>query len=142
MLIREEGPGILNWCVQGAQRLFKNIHNSSGNGKIPLSARQQKFVDDLLAQSDSLRIFLKQKVAATTQDGSDLSSEELFQTYLEFTQANGWDALPLSMFNKRLPDQMAVIFGSIHATVRRDGRQVRGYKQVRLRAPDDEIYQD
>lgn len=138
MLVREEGSGILNWCIQGAQKLFEDINQTDGNGEFSLSDRQKKLVNDLLSQSDSLRIFLKQEVSQTN-NGCDLSSEELFQAYSRFTQGNGWDALPLSVFERRLPDLMGLFFGSLKSTVRRDGRQVRGYKSVKMRDANDEF---
>src|SRR6516164_6751329 len=82
MLVRQEGPGILNWCIDGAKKLLADI---AQHGDLFLSPRQEKIVDDLLSQSDSLRRFLKDKVAKTTH-GSGLSSDELFQTYSAFSQ--------------------------------------------------------
>ena len=76
MLIREEGPGILNWMLEGLQLLLKDIEET---GTIRLTDRQKGIVDSLLAESDSLRWFLTNRVRR--QDGSDLTVNEIVQAY-------------------------------------------------------------
>lgn len=59
LLIREEGPGILNWALDGLRMLLKDIEET---GDIRLTDRQAGVVDSLLAESDSLRFFLRECV--------------------------------------------------------------------------------
>ena len=61
LLVREEGPGLLNWFVAGADMILRDI-DQSPDGDIVLTERQKGIVDSLLAESDSLRFFLRDRV--------------------------------------------------------------------------------
>ena len=52
----EEGSGILNWALEGAQELIRN------NGQIPRSEEQTKRIEELLLESDSVRAFVESQV--------------------------------------------------------------------------------
>jgi hypothetical protein len=74
VLIREEGPGILNWAIKGLRMLLIDIAET---GDIRLTPRQAGVVDSLLAESDSLRYFLRENVVKAP--GSDLSVGEIVE---------------------------------------------------------------
>ena len=56
LLVREEGNGILNWCIAGLDMLLRDVDQT---GDIALTDRQRDIVDSLLTESDSLRVFLR-----------------------------------------------------------------------------------
>jgi phage/plasmid-associated DNA primase len=84
-LAREEGAGILNFAIAGLGMLLKDIDDA---GEIALSPRQLKIVDNLLAESDSLRLFLKESLEATEE--WDLSVAEIVEAYAAFCPERGW----------------------------------------------------
>src|SRR5258707_5072479 len=53
-LIDREGPGILNWAVEGARHLLAGLRNGHGFILTPI---QQSRVDDRINESDSLCVF-------------------------------------------------------------------------------------
>lgn len=58
---QSRGPGILNWCIAGLDMVLRDI-DASSNGDIQLTDRQRQIVDSLLAESDSLRFFLRDHI--------------------------------------------------------------------------------
>ncbi len=56
-------------------------------------------VDSLLAESDSLRWFLIEKVRR--QDGSDLSVAEIVQAYADYCPDKGWQPMKDSQIGSR-----------------------------------------
>src|SRR5262249_19280550 len=106
-------------------------------GDIILSERQQKVIDALLAESDSLRVFLQEKVEQAELD--DLSVDELVTTYAEFCPQMGWFPLPITVIQKSLPELMLELF---HVTkshdIKRENKNVRGYHGVRFKPQPEE----
>ncbi|MFI5324389.1 MAG: DUF5906 domain-containing protein, partial [Thermodesulfobacteriota bacterium] len=67
VLIEEEGSGILNWALEGLRLVLNDI---DAYGDIRLEGRQRGVVDALLAESDSVRHFLTDRVIK--REGFDL----------------------------------------------------------------------
>jgi putative DNA primase/helicase len=128
-LAREEGAGILNFAIAGLGMLLKDIDDA---GEIALSPRQLKIVDNLLAESDSLRLFLKESLEATEE--WDLSVAEIVEAYAAFCPERGWTPLPITEVHRSLEGLMLDLF---HVTkshcIKRDGRSVRGFFGVRFK---------
>jgi hypothetical protein len=76
--------------LRGLQLLFKDIEQT---GDIVLSPRQSARIDGLLAESDSLQLFLRHSIAQV--EGPDLTTEEILQEYAKFCIAR----LPVNMEN-------------------------------------------
>ncbi len=126
MLVREEGPGILNWMLEGLVMLLIDIAET---GDIRLTDRQAGVVDSLLAESDSLRMFVRENIGR--QDGSDLSVHEIVQAYAHYCPERGWDPLPESKINHQLQTIMMDLFQVIRTNnCQRDGKAVRGFRGV------------
>jgi putative DNA primase/helicase len=133
-LVKEEGSGILSWALGGLAMLLDDVERT---GDVVLSERQQKVVDALLAESDSLRLFLQEKVERAELD--DLSVDELVTTYAEFCPQMGWVSLPITEIQKMLPELMLELFHvSKSHSIKRDGRNVRGYSKVRFKQQPEE----
>jgi P4 family phage/plasmid primase-like protien len=132
LLIREEGPGILNWALDGLRMLLKDIAET---GDIRLTPRQAGVVDSLLAESDSLRFFLRECVKR--DKGSDLSVGEIVQAYAHYCPDKGWDPLPESRIGSQLGSLMLEMFQTAKSnSCQRDGRATRGFRGVAFINPD------
>src|SRR5262249_45988051 len=107
LLVCEEGPGILNWCIAGSGMVLDDIGTSS-NGDIALTERQRQIVDSLLAESDSLRFFLREHVERV--EGADLSISEIVEAYAAFCPEMGWRAMPITAVYGSLEGLMLELF--------------------------------
>src|SRR5260221_7129486 len=135
-LLRKEGSGILNWCIEGARLLLADIDQ---HGDIRFSDKQRKAIELILNESDSLRLFLKAKVVATSNQDNDLSTEELTTSYINYCAVMGWENLTVKTIEKRLPDLMSELFKVLVSTnLERNGKRCRGYRFVRWRTDADD----
>jgi putative DNA primase/helicase len=126
LLAREEGSGILNWAIAGAAMLLEEIAQT---GDIALTERQEKVVDSLLAESDSLRFFLRGRIQKS--EDADLSVDEIIEAYAKFCPEMGWAPLPITVIYKSLDGLMLELFHVAKAhSLKRDGKPVRGFRDV------------
>jgi hypothetical protein len=131
-LVREEGPGILNWALGG---LHLHLTDIAETGDIRLTPRQSGVVDSLLAESDSLRFFLRENVVKAS--GSDLTVGEIVQAYAHYCPDQGWDPLPDSQIGRQLPSLMLELFQVVKTNnCKRDGRAARGFRGVAFKDPE------
>jgi putative DNA primase/helicase len=135
-LLQEEGSGILNWCLEGLAKLFRDM--ARGAGVFQLSAQQQKRVHSLLRESDSLRIFIQSSIVQTG-DKDDLTSEEIIAKYFEYCGDCDWAPLSSRKAETGLRDLMMELFKQPQSgSVTRDGKGKRGYRHVRFRGDNEE----
>ena len=128
LLVREEGSGILNWCLAGLGALLQEVAEF---GDIVLSARQKSIVDALLGESDSLRGFLSQRIKRSPE--SDVSVKELVEGYATYCPERGWRALPITEIQSALDGLMLELFHTTKAhSIQREGKAVRGFRGVTL----------
>ena len=127
-LLREEGPGILNWAIQGMIQVNREI---DAHGDFILTPTQQQRVDEMLVASDSLARFLNDRVIA---GGGNLSTEELTGEYAAFCNKRQWPAESEESVSKLLPELMCDLFRSekSHSIARSTG-PVRGFRGVTWR---------
>jgi putative DNA primase/helicase len=133
-LVRDEGPGILNFFIAGLGVLLEDIRVT---GDIVLTDRQRGIVDSLLAESDSLRFFLKDHVERS--DYLDLSVNEIVERYAQYCPEQGWMPLPITEVHRSLEGLMLELFhvGKAH-DVKREGRSVRGFSRVTFKQNHDD----
>jgi len=132
LLVREEGPGILNWCIAGLALVLEDI-DSSNNGDIAITERQRNIVDSLLAESDSLRFFLRERVERA--GGVDLSVSEIVEAYAAFCPDMGWQPLPITDVHASLEGLMLELFQVAKShSVKRDGKSLRGFFGVAFKS--------
>jgi putative DNA primase/helicase len=143
VLLREEGPGILQWAVEGAQMLLADL---ADGGRLKRSPGQEARVVDLLTESDSIRAFVADCVARTDPpDGKALdapehsaTTTELAVAYAEYCDSKGWEALPTAKFDRAIPDAMRDVHrAEKRQDIKRSGKNARGYYRVRLRQPEE-----
>jgi phage/plasmid-associated DNA primase len=132
VLIREEGSGILNWALEGLAMLLSDIET---HGDIQLTGAQEKTVNGLLAESDSLRHFLMDNVVP---DGNaDISTAEIVEAYAEYCPLKGWNPKLITIIYRELESLMLELFGtSISHSISRDGRNTRGFRRVAFKKVD------
>ena len=131
LLVREEGPGILNWCIAGLDMVLRDT-DASSNGDIALTPRQKQIVDSLLAESDSLRFFLREH--AERAERADLSVNEIVEAYAAFCPEMGWKPMPITEVYDSLEGLMLELFRVTKShSVKRDGKSVRGFFGVTLK---------
>ena len=128
LLIKEEGSGILNFFIQGAVQLLRELDET---GSYVLTAEQEARVVRLVSESNSVREFVKAWVAPSTDE--NVTTNELIEGYMKFCQQLGWHPLPAHTVQRQLPDAMMEIH---HAALRHDmergnGTQ-RGYEGMQI----------
>ena len=124
-LVQEEGEGILNWGIQGAVMLLKDIRE---HGKLQLAPAQSARIDALLLESDSIRVFTLDRLCKGI---GDVTTSELVTAYVEFCNDKGWNALTSKIAENQFPDIMLNEFGVHKANdVRRNDKAQRGYHGI------------
>ena len=127
-LVKEEGSGILNWALEGLQKALADIDKT---GTLLVSGEQEKRIDALLSESESVRHFAQSRLI--TDPNEDVTSEEIVQAYAEYCSDQGWNPLPITVVQQQLPDLMLELFRSTKShKVQRDDKAQRGWKGVRL----------
>jgi hypothetical protein len=129
-LVREEGPGILNFFIAGLTMVLRDM-DESADGDIALTERQKRIVDSLLAESDSLRFFLQKHVEHTP--GEDLSVQEIVEAYASFCPEMAWKPLPITEVQSSLEGLMLELFQVAKSHCVKRGRSVRGFFGVSLK---------
>jgi P4 family phage/plasmid primase-like protien len=141
-LVRTEGPGILNWCIEGAVRLLAELQE---HGRIQLTEAQKQRVDALLCESDSVRHFVTKCVAA--DPAGDVTVAELLTAYNAFCESQGWQAVTVRQFESQVCDHMVSVHHAHKRTdIQRNDKNQRGYARVSLQeagsvAPGPELAQ-
>ncbi len=129
LLLREEGPGILNWAIDGVRLLFDEL--KAGNGRLRLSDGQRKRVQTALAESDSLRIFLGEGVR--WDSASDVTVEEIMAAYANWCADREISPMPDGVAQRVLPTLMLELYQAARRNdIERRGRQKRGFCNVTL----------
>ena len=127
ILIANEGPGILRWLVDGARMHLAELADA---GDFKLTARQQQRVDALLAESDSVREFIRQRVERC--DGADAAAFELVEAYTAYCEEMAWEPLSVRRVENALADAMQEIRRVARRNdIERDGPK-RGFAGVRI----------
>jgi P4 family phage/plasmid primase-like protien len=128
-LLKDEGPGILRWMVEGAMQL---LHEMQQTGTYALTKAQQGRIEKLVMEANSVREFVKTCVKKT--EGHNTTTDDFVAGYVTYCQMKHWNPLPASMVEKQLPNAMM----EIHMAPKRNdistvnGTQ-RGYSGVGIR---------
>ena len=133
LLVREEGPGIINWALEGLQLLLADIEET---GDIRLTEAQGGVVDSLLAESDSLRHFLRASLKVAK--GCSLSISEIMHRYAHYCPEQGWHPLAEGQILKQLPSLMLEIFQAVKSnSCMCEGKTARGFRGVGFINPEE-----
>jgi len=128
-LIKNEGEGILRWCVEGAEMLLAEL--TQGGGRLTLTEEQDQRINDLLNQSNSIRSFVNDWIE--TDPESTLTSHEAFAGYQRYCVEKGWDAQGKLEFWHEIQDVMMEFYHvKLSTNIKRYASMKRGYKGVKL----------
>ena len=127
VLFKEEGSGILNWCIDGLAQLL-----TAKSSRLPMSDVQKMRLDFLFRQSFQLESILEKLLEPCP--GSNLTTEEIYAVYVEVAQNMGWHLIPKRKFEVELPERMLKIF---HLTrnrdIKRNGTNRSGYRNIKVK---------
>lgn len=131
ILFREEASGILNWALAGLDRLLVALDES---GEMPLTDSQVARVDGLLAQSEALESFLRERIEKA--ENCRLTKAEIREAFWDYCRENRWDLPSRNEIGGQLPGMMKRVFGvtESHSVPDSGGREVQGYYHVGWRA--------
>jgi P4 family phage/plasmid primase-like protien len=129
-LLRDEGSGILRWALAGFVKLQTEFAEL---GDFMLTDAQRGRIDSLLAESDSLRLFVRDGLER--HEYGDVTTGEFQQAYAEFCADKGWNALPITVVERLAADVMLDVWQvAKNHCIERDGKKSnRGWKRVKLR---------
>ena len=118
-VVRDHGPGILNFMIQGLQKLLTDLGN---NGVLTTTKTQQSRVSRFIDESDSLRIFLRSNLALSLGSGDNITANELLDAYYKHCIDNELNSLSTKEANKALVEIMKELFGrTLINSVKRGG---------------------
>jgi len=129
VLLRSEGAGIFAWMVEGA---IQHIAELEQFGRFQLTEKQSDCVERLLAESDSTRHFVRDRVAPAAE--SNLMAFEMLEEFNSYCDEKGWSRLSEKPAQTKLKDAMLEIH---HAAQRHDltsstGKKQRGWKGYQI----------
>ena len=107
----------------------------AANWQLALSPRQQRRVDELLLESDSVNVFLRERVVSDSL-APGLTVSECYGAYTNFCTDRGWNAVERNHFGREAPDMVQRLFRLVtrHDIKGTDGKSQRGWKTLRLLA--------
>ena len=97
-LLKKEGPGIFNWFLEGARRVRCN------KWKILLSPAQKDRIENLLAYSDPMSVFVQNHISYSA--GKHFLSSDAWETYVKVRKAFGFPIFTEEAFYKKLAAAM------------------------------------
>lgn len=108
-LLRDEGTGILNWMLDGLDKL------RADGWKIHLTAAQELARDALLAESTSYVAFAREGLVPCR--GASITVTESYDYYVDFCAARDWQPLTRTQFGRYIEEAVLQAHGT---TVRND----------------------
>jgi phage/plasmid-associated DNA primase len=140
-MIAEEGEGILLLIVKAAFRHLKELDTI---GTFYQTPAQKARIDDLLAESRSIELFVKECVFS--KRGSDISSDELVNAYNRHCEFKGWEPFAAPLFQKYVVTHMVRCHKSNKGThcereINGVTKRVNGYPNVTL-IEEDSTFED
>ena len=119
-LYAEEGPGILNWMLDGARKVRRN------NWRIELDEPQRIERDNLIAFSGSVKSFVAEFIQSA---GDHFLTSDAYALYNRLVQSRNLPFLTIQKFGRDLAKEMGERFGATPTQNLRgnDGKAARGY---------------
>jgi P4 family phage/plasmid primase-like protien len=129
-LLRTEGSGILNWALLGAQKVLSEIPDEGGD--FIMTSRQRDVVDSLLAESDSLRHFIQERLEPNSY--GDVTVTEIVEAYAAYCPERHWQPMPVTEVHNKLEGLMLEQFGVTKShDIKRNEKNQRGFSRVRIK---------
>ena len=129
LLFAEEGRGILRAAVSGA---IAHLAELKDRGNFKETIKQKARVEHLLAESESIRYFVTERVSRV-RGGLGVSTEELVTAYIDYCNDHNWRPYGIKQAERKLPDLMMSMHGvHVGGNIVRNKKRVRGYPHVAL----------
>ena len=103
VLFDSEGPGILNWMLEGVEKL------RADGWQLKLSPAQQARVDDLLLESDSLAVFVTDCLRPDPNHA--LTVNDCYESYMWYCQQRAWAPLKRNDFGSEIGEVVSAKLG-------------------------------
>ena len=103
ILLRDEGPGIFNWMLDGLKKL------EADGWQLKLNAEQQARVDALLLESDSVMVFTRDMFVK--DPNLTVTVSDTFDSYTEYCQERGWTPVARYDFGGQIEKAVAGQYG-------------------------------
>ena len=132
IILRDEASGVLNWMLAGLEKIHRD------DWQIVVNEGQQKLVDDLLLESDSHGVFVREGLI---RDGeAQITVADCYAAYVDFCTGRGWAALARNRFSAAIGDVIVRHFGIAqrHNIPDEHGKPQRGWKGFRVQPMDVE----
>ena len=125
-ILAREASGVLNWMLEGLEEI------RADGWQLHLTAAQQKLVDDLLLESESHTVFVRESLVR--ESDAQLTVADCYAGYVEFCNERGWRALTRNRFGAIIGDAIVHQFGITTRHDIPDSREKpqRGWKGLRL----------
>jgi len=98
LLVEQEGPGILQWMVDGAVRITE--HGMTEPDSVKMATQAYRHEEDHLAK------FIDEKVILS--DSSSVTKTAVYNAYRDWCNENGEKSLPQNNFNRELKSRLGV----------------------------------
>lgn len=134
LMLREEGPGIINWLIEGHRKASRQI---ADNGDLEFSDGQRDRVERLILRSDTTEVFVTRCVREEPK--GDITSDEAVEAYAEFCKGRGWRPIPQKSFLERFGKMLMERFGRPQRhDLKGEGKKLsRGWSGVELQEASD-----
>jgi putative DNA primase/helicase len=125
-ILAREASGVLNWMLEGLEKA------RAAGWQLHLKPTQQKLVDDLLLESESHVVFVRESLGRDS--AAELTVPDCYAAYVEFCNQREWSPLGRNKFGQVIGDTVVHQFA---VTPRHDisdaqGKDQRGWKGIRL----------
>ena len=97
MLGSEEGPGILNWMLDG-------YADWRANG-LAVPAEIRDATDEYRSESDPIGIFMRECIELTTSENCNISAARVWNVYTEWCRDGGFDPFKRNGFGRQLTNR-------------------------------------
>ena len=124
ILIQEEGSAILNWALEGALKLYQN------RKRIEVPATVMEQIDELLAESDPVRLFVQDCVKPSEDE--DITNKELLNKYNRYALKHDLDPYEdQKIFSRHVNSAISQILQKkpVHS-IQRNGVWTSGYRNL------------
>lgn len=103
ILLRDEGPGIFNWMLEGVKKL------EADGWQLKLNDEQQARVDALLLESDSVMVFTRDMFVK--DPNLTVTVSDAFDSYTEYCQERGWTPVARYDFGGQIEKAVSAQYG-------------------------------
>jgi putative DNA primase/helicase len=122
----EEKSGLFNLAMKGLKRLLDNQKFSYKNDG-------EETKNEMMRSGSSISMFASAMLER--EDGSEISKEDMYDAYTEYCQKNNLSTQTKEMLGRKLCDYTTYISDGQILSER--GKQVRGWRNVRIRRTED-----